>query len=136
MPSKAKRLDGVPRKLVLHIRFAVDENEQLKVKAAQTGVSVNEFIRRAALRRQVVQVLPPPPLNLKLYEQLGVIGSNINQIARGVNSAKKAGLSVNIDTEVLDESIVQLLFVIKETQIQLLNCGGADPEEEVLDDEL
>ena len=130
MGNKTQRADGVPRKITLHVRFAVDENEQLKNKAYQARVSVNEFIRRAALRKQVVEPPPPPELNWKLYEQLGAIGNNINQIARGVNSALKAGLPVNIDEKLFSESIEQLLAVIKETQLQLLESGVADEEAE------
>jgi Bacterial mobilisation protein (MobC) len=130
MGNKTQRADGVPRKITLHVRFAVDENEQLKNKAYQARVSVNEFIRRASLRKQVVEPPPPPELNWKLYEQLGAIGNNINQIARGVNSALKAGLPVNIDEKLFSESIEQLLAVIKETQLQLLESGVADEEAE------
>ncbi len=125
MGNKTQRADGVPRKITLHVRFAVDENEQLKNKAYQARVSVTEFIRRAALRKQVVEPLPPPQLNWKLYEQLGAIGNNLNQIARGVNSALKAGLPVNVDEKFLDDSAVQLLAVTKEIQLQLLECGVA-----------
>jgi Bacterial mobilisation protein (MobC) len=132
MGNKTQRSDGIPRKITLHVRFAVDENEQLKNKAYQARVSVTEFIRRAALRKQVIESPPPPQLNWKLYEQLGKIGNNINQIAKGVNSALRLGLPVNIDVEKLTETSADLIVITKEIQLQLLECGA---DEEVFDGE-
>ncbi len=133
MPSKTKRADGVARKITHPVRFAADEYEQLKKKAYEARVSIGEFIRRAALRRRVVELRPPPQLNWKLYEELQAIGVNLNQIAKAVNTAVKIGQEVNIDKEQLQKLVESLGASIRETQMQLLECGAADDDTEELD---
>lgn len=130
MSSKTKRSDGVARKITHPVRFADDEYEQLKVKAYNARVSLTEFIRRAALRRQVVEPPPPPQLNWKLYEELNSIGVNLNQIAKAVNRAVKSGKGANVDVERLQNLVTKLNASIRETQMQLLECGVTPNEEE------
>jgi competence CoiA-like predicted nuclease len=130
MGSKSKRDDGVCRKITHPVRFAEDEYEQLKQKAYNARVSLTEFIRRAALRRQVVEPPPPPQINWKLYEKLNAIGVNLNQIAKAVNRAVKSGQGANVDVERLQNLVVRLNETIRETQMQLLECGVTDEEEE------
>lgn len=130
MGSKTKRNDGVSRKITHPVRFAEDEYEQLKQKAYNARVSVTEFIRRAALRRQVVEPPPPPQINWKLYEELNAIGVNLNQIAKAVNRAVKSGRGANVDVERLQNLVTQLNAAIRETQMQLLECGVTDDDEE------
>jgi len=130
MPSKTKRDDGVKRKITHPVRFAVDEYEQLKKKAYEARVSITEFIRRAALRRRVVEPPPPPQLNWKLYEELNAIGVNLNQIAKAANKAVKSGQDVNIDVEQLQNLVNSLRASIRETQMQLLECGVLDDDQE------
>lgn len=130
MPTKTKRSDGVARKITHPVRFAADEYEQLKKKAYEARVSIGEFIRRAVLRRRVVELPPPPQLNWKLYEELQAIGVNLNQIAKAVNTAVKAGQDINIDVEQLQNLMKSLGASIRETQMQLLECGAADDDRE------
>jgi len=131
--AKTKRSDGVPRKITHPVRFATDEYEQLKNKAYQARISVSEFIRRAALRRKVVEAPPPPQLNWKLYQELNAIGVNLNQLVKGVNAAVKSGQNIDLDADQLENLVVGLTSQIKETQMQLLECGSSD-EGEVMGD--
>ncbi|MBO3458483.1 MobC family plasmid mobilization relaxosome protein [Aetokthonos hydrillicola Thurmond2011] len=130
MPTKTKRSDGVARKITHPVRFAADEYEQLKKKAYEARVSIGEFIRRAALRRRVVEPPPPPQLNWKLYEELNAIGVNLNQIAKAANRAAKSGQDVNINVEQLQNLVESLYTSIRETQMQLLECGVPDDDQE------
>jgi hypothetical protein len=130
MGSKSKRDDGGARKITHPVRFAEDEYEQLKQKAYNARVSVTEFIRRAALRRQVVEAPPPPQINWKLYEELNAIGVNLNQIAKAVNRAVKSGQGANVDVGRLQNLVNQLNAAIRETQMQLLECGVTDDDKE------
>ncbi|WP_042491374.1 ribbon-helix-helix protein, CopG family [Anabaena sp. PCC 7108] len=132
MPKKTQRTDGVIRTIRLSVRFAADEYEQLKQKAKEGRVSITEFIRRAAFRRRVVELPPPPQLNWKLYTELNAIGVNLNQIATAATRASKAGEAVNIDPEQLQNLVESLRASIKETQMQLLDCEIRDVEQEDL----
>lgn len=91
-------------------------------------MSLSEFIRRAALRRKVVSPPPPPQLNWKLYEELNAIGVNLNQLVKSVNVAVKSGQDVNLDTDQLQSLVTLLNRQIRETQVQLLECGVSDEE--------
>lgn len=133
--AKTKRSDGVPRKITHPVRFAADEYEQLKNKAYQARISVSELIRRAALRRKVVEAPPPPQLNWKLYEELNAIGVNLNQLVKGVNAAVKSGRNVNLDADQLEDLVTLLTSQIKETQMQLLECGASDERKDKRDSE-
>ncbi|MBK1990169.1 plasmid mobilization relaxosome protein MobC [Sphaerospermopsis aphanizomenoides BCCUSP55] len=133
MPKKTQRTDGVIRTIRHPVRFAADEYEQLKQKANEARVSITEFIRRAALRRRVVELPPPPELNWKLYTELNAIGVNLNQIATAATNASKTGQAVNFDVEQLQNLVESLRASIKETQMQLLECGvTADESEEIV----
>ncbi|AFZ61144.1 plasmid mobilization relaxosome protein MobC [Anabaena cylindrica FACHB-243] len=133
MPKKTQRTDGVIRTIRLSVRFAADEYEQLKQKAKEGRVSITEFIRRAAFRRRVVELPPPPELNWKLYTELNAIGVNLNQIATAATHASKTGQAVNFDVEQLENLVESLRTSIKETQMQLLECGvTVDEPEEII----
>jgi hypothetical protein len=118
-------LEGLSRKLLVL--------EELKQKANEARVSITEFIRRAALRRCVVELPPPLELNWKLYAELNAIGVNLHQIATAATNASKAGQAVNIDPEQLQNLVESLRTSVKETQMQLLECGvTVDEHEEVI----
>ena len=58
---------------------------------------------------------------------------NLNQIATAATKASKAGQAVNIDPEQLQNLVESLRTSIKETQMQLLECGvTADESEEII----
>ena len=77
-----------------------------------------------------MELPPPPQLNWKLYEELNYIGVNLNQIAKAANIAVKSGQGVNVDVEKLQKLVDSLCASIKETQMQLLECGVTDDEED------
>ena len=91
---KPKRADGVPRKITRHIRFAADEYERIKEKADQAKISIADFIRKAAINKQLRIYKPPPPVNLKTYKELSAIGVNLNQLVRAVNTANRESYSL------------------------------------------
>lgn len=129
MPRPAARKDGVPRKINHPVRFAEDEYEQLKQKAYKARISVSEFIRRAATRRKVVEPPPPPQLNWKIYEELGRIGNNLNQLVKGLNQAVKQGQDVKLDPENVQEIVSKLSQLLRETQMQLLETGAEEDDD-------
>jgi hypothetical protein len=128
--SKTKRDDGVARKITHPVRFAADEYEQLKQKAYRARISISEFIRRAALRRKVVEAPPPLQLNWMLYKEAHAIGANLNQLVKAVNRAVKAGQHVNVNLEELKELVEPAVKVFRETQMMLLETGASDDGED------
>jgi len=103
------------RDAVVPVRFTPDERDRLKQSALASKVSLSEFIRRAALKRR----LPPPPapeINLKSYQELALIGNNLNQLVRAIHKGKCRRIDVNL--------IRELLWLVRETGMQLVGGGG------------
>jgi ferredoxin-thioredoxin reductase catalytic subunit len=68
-----------------------------------------------------------------LYTELNAIGVNLNQIATAATNASKTGKAVNFDVEQLQNLVESLRASIKETQMQLLECGvTVDESEEII----
>jgi ferredoxin-thioredoxin reductase catalytic subunit len=58
---------------------------------------------------------------------------NLNQIATAATNASKTGKAVNFDVEQLQNLVESLRASIKETQMQLLECGvTVDESEEII----
>ena len=105
MPAKARRRKS-PRQHELTIRLASDELERVRSLAKESGYSMSEFVRKLLLSKGVhlegvgsssrprkTSCATDPAL---LYH-LARVGSNLNQIARRVNSLERGkGVQVEI----------------------------------------
>ncbi len=75
---------SVVRRITIGVRVNAAELEILRIKASHMGMSPAQWMRTAALRRQ----LPPPPVpeaNRAAYAELTRLAVNLNQIARAAN---------------------------------------------------
>ncbi|NET91125.1 MAG: MobC family plasmid mobilization relaxosome protein [Kamptonema sp. SIO1D9] len=79
----------------IHLRYRPSELEHLDACAEAVGLTRSAYIRR---KLQGLPVRPTlcPPVNWKTYKELGdlaaelrAIGNNINQIAKGINTANQ-----------------------------------------------
>ena len=61
------------------------EADLIKIKCTMAGMSISDFLRSLALDQEIDTTGNPDELK-KIRAELGKIGSNINQIARAVNS--------------------------------------------------
>mgnify|MGYP003818038523 CR=1 FL=1 len=78
---------AVVRQLTIGVRVNTAEWEALQGKARVMGMSPAQWLRTAALKRQ----LPPPPMpeaNRAAYGELTRLAININQIARAANEGR------------------------------------------------
>jgi len=103
MPRRAGRTKAVP------IRFSEREWLRIQFKAETAGLKPSEYVRRAALQKQ----LPPkiPEANGRTYAELHQIGINLNQLARAANTALKHGHTPAIgpeEIEALERQLRQL----------------------------
>ena len=73
----------------LHIRLTSDEYQALSQKAEVAGVSLSEWVRRAALEQEIPS--KRSEIDVNLYKELTRIGININQLARAANTALNQG---------------------------------------------
>ena len=105
------------RSAVVPIRFSVEERKALFERAKNFGVSLSEFVRRAALGRRMPPA-PPPQINREIYEQLCRIGNNLNQVVRKIHEG-----AVSMDLELVG-TLSELKAVVKDVGFKVL---GADP---------
>lgn len=63
------------------IRFSSDEFEQIQKQLDEANITFSDFARSAILRKKIKL-----PVEKKLLYELNKIGTNLNQIAKAVNS--------------------------------------------------
>lgn len=72
------------RSLWIKIRVTAEEKTALRHKAASQAQTLTDFIRQRCLHYRLRQT----PLEKQMIRQLAALGSNLNQIARWVNTYK------------------------------------------------
>lgn len=90
--------------VLMSMRISAEDKELIEEKARKSGLSTSEFIRRCALGRKL-PCYGDTSLLKEYSMQLGKIGSNLNQIAKYLNSG---GLFFKVYLE-LEETIKELL---------------------------
>ena len=132
LPNKTRRRKS-PRRHELTIRLASDELERVRSLAKESGYSMSEFVRKLLLSKGVhlegvgsssrprkTSCATDPAL---LYH-LARVGSNLNQIARRVNSVE-TGLGVQVE-------ILYQLISIERDLSSFLPINGKSPGEKGL----
>lgn len=78
------------RDYILPIRLSQDERAVVEAAAERAGLSVGSYARQTLLGAPTPRQVRRPPVErkelVKLLAELGKIGSNLNQIAKAVNS--------------------------------------------------
>ena len=104
------------RKSVIGVRLTEEERERLIAAAEAEGVSIGAFIRARTLGNSGSRSRRRPPADraelVKILAELGKIGSNVNQIARRINSGDRVG------GQVLDEAlkaVAETLSLVRKT---------------------
>ena len=72
-------------KVLMSMRISVEDKELIEKKARKTGLTTSEYMRRCALGRKL-PCYGDISLLREYSMQLGKIGSNLNQIAKHLNS--------------------------------------------------
>jgi len=88
----------------IELRVSATDKRAIAAKAKQAGLSVGDYMRRAALGKTIVERVPP-----ELRRQLGAAGNNLNQLARLANSGKLPGTGI----EALNELVERLLKTLR-----------------------
>ena len=90
--------------------FTISEYQSIAEKAEALGISEAEYVRAAALGRELKSV---SQINKEAYFELQKIGSNVNQIAKELNSrgSVKSFDSLNKLAATISEIRKQLLGV-------------------------
>ena len=114
--KKYKLSDEKMRTNVTKVRF--NESEYEKVLARQSGNTFAGWLRQVAL-----DIVPIHQADAELVRNIGRIGSNLNQLARYVNTEKS-----------LDQNVLNEIVAIRSMLKQLIDQNIADAVEDNSDD--
>ena len=105
--DKPARSEKRQRNKVAYIRLSDAEHEQLVTAADNAGMALAAYLRACAFGDAGPRATRKPPVNkrelLRLLGQIAKTGTNINQIARAINSGNDPnGLADDIKAAVVD----------------------------------
>ena len=104
--------------VLMSMRISAEDKELIEEKARKAGLSTSEFIRRCALGRKL-PCYGDTSLLKEYAMQLGKIGSNLNQIAKYLNSGG---------------NYFSIYFDLKEAMKELLRAWYDDLKEKLLEE--
>ena len=79
------------RRHQVNISLRDDELAELRRRADRARMAVTDYVRRRALSDRL-RVVPPRRLGVEEFREVARIGSNLNQIARALNSGRGEAL--------------------------------------------
>jgi Bacterial mobilisation protein (MobC) len=92
VPWRGRKRVKDARERLIHLRCTDHERAAIKAAAAEAGFSVGAFLRLLALGDAGPRAVRKPPIELgelvRILGALGKIGSNVNQIAKEVNTTR------------------------------------------------
>ncbi|WP_300641013.1 MobC family plasmid mobilization relaxosome protein [Mastigocoleus sp. MO_188.B34] len=125
MPRKLSK--NLLRTKKLEARVNAIEDEMIKQKALDAGLSIAEFTRRCVLLKPLPRRMSK--ITLTTYRELARIGNNINQLTRATNTAIKMGLQPPADSGEIEE----LRKLLQKIGLKLSQIGDEDIDEDDYD---
>jgi hypothetical protein len=112
------------RTKIIRVRITEAERTGLVQAAKESGFSVSDYVRVKAIngKPHMRRKLPERQLVIAFLAELGKIGSNINQIARGINRRLAAGREPDVPADVIKHSL-NAVETLTEHLIELLEHG-------------
>ena len=113
-PGGRPELDPSDRRAqTVSCRVRHDERDVLETRAADQGMSIGQFVREAALSRE----LPPavPAINIEKYGELAKLASNVHQLLAAANS----GAPITVPAELMEHVHQQ----VQQLRLELLGVG-------------
>lgn len=96
--SKRKPKPRVVRELVLRVRCTEEERAAWQGKARAQERSLSDYARHVLSAEPMQRRARPPEVDPVLLAAVGRAGSNLNQIARAINTDLKAGRAIDLLT--------------------------------------
>lgn len=94
--NKREPKPRVVRELVLRVRCTADERAAWLSKARAQERSLSEYARHVLSAEPMQRRARPPEVDPVLLAAVGRAGSNLNQIARAINTDRKAGRAIDL----------------------------------------
>lgn len=113
------------RDLTIRVRVTATEKRRIWQMATEAGYTPSDFMRlRSMATTQPLRRVPTPDREvlLNLMAELGKIGSNVNQIARALNSRDDTGQLAGIEPDAINQAM-QGVDALTEHFLTLLSNG-------------
>jgi hypothetical protein len=94
--SKGEPKPRVVRELVLRVRCSGDERADWERKACAQELSLSKYVRHLLSNEPMQRRARPPEVDPMLLAAVGRAGNNLNQIARAMNTDRKAGRAIDL----------------------------------------
>lgn len=111
---------------MLRVRVSGLEKQQLENLAARAGLSMSDFMRVRALgaKPRIVKATPEEAAFIKGLAEMGKLGSNINQIAKALNTIVKRGELYHVPTDRIEQALYGVDMMTQYLMKQLGNNGN------------
>lgn len=109
---------------IFPLRLSQSERLALEHRAAEAGLKLSEYLRRAGLGKPQRRLVPE--INRQTYIELGRIGNNLNQLTKACHLALKQGGSLSIDPALL-QSLSERLDLLR---LEVLGVNSNDRDED------
>ena len=109
---------GIKEQRKIELTLRVNSYEHELIKKRQTERTMSRWLRNLALKSTPISIADP-----NLIRQLGRIGSNLNQVARRVNTDKE--LDKTLDNQ-LDKQVLNEITAIRKLMHELINQNLKD----------
>ncbi|MBN8825843.1 MULTISPECIES: plasmid mobilization relaxosome protein MobC [unclassified Spirosoma] len=106
--ARPQKDDADKREFTIRVRVTASEKLRIWQMAAENGYTPSDFMRlRTMAATQPLRHKPTPEreLMLNVMAELGKIGSNVNQIARALNSRDETGQLIGINTDEINQAM-------------------------------
>lgn len=122
MPRPQKNINNRRTKRV-EIRLTETEEKALLELAVECGLSISDHIRKAALgaKPRVQKATPERAAFIKGLAELGKIGSNVNQIAKALNTELAARQKATVSGDLINASLYAIQTLSKNLIKHLTN---------------
>lgn len=94
--SKSEPKPRVVRELVLRVRCSEDERADWERKARAQELTLSKYARCVLSAEPLQRRAHPPVVDPMLLAAVARGGSNLNQIARAINTDRKAGRAIDL----------------------------------------
>lgn len=98
-PRQRRKVD--PRDQLMKFRVTLAEAAQIQARASQVGMTLSDFMRQAAHGAPIRRVRDRA-LDATTLHHLALLGSNMNQIARVLNTTGEPERAADLDELVLE----------------------------------
>lgn len=110
--ARVKKNDNDIKRIQVQMRFTADDKRTLQEFAKLAGTSVTDFVKSRTLGKppRTKMATPDREVLIRLMSELSKIGSNVNQIAKAMNTNKK-GYSMTIKETYIADSLESIRTV-------------------------